>query len=239
MGAALDPFGYRFELVCTDHEGFVDVACRVKNDICHDGEDGQLVQWYRGLLDLGSAAWTEAVGGLTCIYAAKPENILEKIAARIESDFRSLPVDAGSTTIQPAPHTLVGAHTNVYADAAEQRFAVRILGQDVAVVATPIDYTWNYGDGSSLGPVVAPGGPLPQDRWGEQTATSHVYKDTGDFRVTLTTTFKGTYSVNGGPAVPIPGTGSFTAPPAAISVWRSKVNNYADNCLENPNGTAC
>ncbi|WP_246262503.1 PKD domain-containing protein [Arthrobacter mobilis] len=141
--------------------------------------------------------------------------------------------------MQPTPHTLIGAHTNVYADASEQRFNIQIPGQDVAIEATPIEYTWTYGDGSGLGPTTAPGGPLPRDRWGERTATSHIYTETGDFQVTLTTTFSGTYSVNGGPAVPIPGNGTFTAAPATISVWRSTVNNYADNCLENPEGSAC
>lgn len=239
VGRPLEPFGYRFELVCTDHEGFVDVACRVRNDICDESDDGQLVQWYRGLRGLDSAAWTEPVGSLTCIYAAEPENVLDRIAARIASDFKSLPVKAGTATIQPSPHTLIGAHTNVYADAAEQRFSIQILGQEVAITAAPVEYTWSYGDGSHLGPVAAPGGPLPRDRWGEQTATSHIYRETGDFQVTLTTTFTGTYSVNGGPSVPIPGNGSFTAAPATVSVWRSKVNNYADNCLRNPDGPAC
>ncbi|MCG2623287.1 hypothetical protein LVY72_15415 [Arthrobacter sp. I2-34] len=187
---------------------------------------------------MGFSDWT-VVGEFGCIYSSNPDDVLDRIAGRILSDFRSLPVHAGTSTIQPSPHTLVGAHTNVYAKAAEQSFNIRILDQDVAVTATPVEYTWSYGDGAGLGPTTAPGGPLPQDRWGEKTATSHAYKDTGDFQVTLTTTFSGTYSVNGGPAVPVPGTGSFTAEPANISVWRSKVNNYADNCLQNPNGTAC
>jgi len=209
------------------------------NDICDNGEDGQLVQWFRGLRGLESSAWTDPVGGLTCIYSAKPENILDRIAGRIVSDFRNQPVNAGSVRMQPSRHTLIGAHTNIYAEAAEQTFDIQILGQAVRIEATPIEYTWTYGDGSTLGPVAVPGGPLPQDRWGEQTPTSHVYKDTGDFQVSLTTTFSGTYSVNGGPPVPIPGNGSFTAAPAGISVWRSITNNYADNCLENPEGTAC
>lgn len=186
-----------------------------------------------------SSAWTEPIGNLTCIYSGDPDNVLERIAARIESDFKNQPVHAGTVRIQPAPHTLIGAHTNVYAEASDQRFDIQILGQDVTIEATPVEYTWNYGDGSSLGPTAASGGPLPRERWGEQTSTSHAYRDTGDFQVTLTTTFSGTYSVNGGPSVPIPGTGSFAADPVGISVWRSEVSNYADNCLENPEGTAC
>ncbi len=82
------------------------------------------------------------------------------------------------------------------------------------IVAKPVQYTWSYGDGTSLGPQTAAGGPLPQDRWGEKTATSHVYTQTGDFPVVLTTHFQGTYSVNGGPPLPIPGQGQFSSPAA-------------------------
>ena len=91
------------------------------------------------------------------------------------TEFQRLPVAAGSVTAQPSPHTLRGAETNFFAEAAQQQFDITILAQKVHVVAKPVQYTWNYGDGSSLGPQTAAGGPLPQDRWGEKTATSHVY----------------------------------------------------------------
>lgn len=235
-----DPNGYRYEPVCTDSDGNVDVQCRVRYDgRCEDGEDGELVQWFTGLRELGSSAWDNPIGGLTCIYSEEPMDVLDEIAGRILSEFRKLPVEAGAINLQPSPHTLIGADTNVYVEAEEQSFDIDLLGQDVSIDASPIEFTWNYGDGTSLGPVAEPGGPLPAARWGERTATSHAYAQTGDFSVSLTTTFSGTYSVNGGPAIPIPGTGTFTAAPVTISVWRSVVNNYADNCLENPNGAGC
>jgi hypothetical protein len=83
------------------------------------------------------------------------------------------------------------------------------------------------------------GGPLPQGRWGEKTRTSHAYAETGDFQVTLTTSFQGTYSVNNGPPLPIPGQGQFTAAPQTISVWRSITRNYADDCIQNPRAQGC
>jgi hypothetical protein len=103
----------------------------------------------------------------------------------------------------------------------EQQFDVTMFGQKVHVVATPVQYTWNYGDGTTFGPQPSMGGPLPQDRWGEKTRTSHAYGATGDFQVVLTTSFRGTYSVNDGPplqsrrqsacGVPSPGTTPTTA----------------------------
>lgn len=80
---------------------------------------------------------------------------------------------------------------------------------------------------------------MPRERWGEETRTSHVYTETGDYSVVLTTYFQGTYSVNGGPALPIPGSGEFSTAPQTISVWRTVSNNYADDCIENPAGIGC
>ncbi|MET3920080.1 hypothetical protein [Arthrobacter sp. UYEF20] len=157
----------------------------------------------------------------------------------IQTEFQRLPIAAGTVTAQPSPHTLRGAETNFFGDAAEQQFDVTILAQQVHVVAQPVEYTWTYGDGGALGPQAAAGGPLPQERWGEKTLTSHAYTQTGDFSVVLTTHFRGTYSVNGGPPLPIPGQGSFSSPPQLVSVWRSITKNYADDCLRNPQGQGC
>ena len=90
-----------------------------------------------------------------------------------------------------------------------------------------------------MGPTPYAGAPLPEARWGEKTATSHVYTQTGDYPVTVATHFHGTYSVNGGPPLPIPGQGTFTSAPVQLSVWRSETKNYADNCNQNPQGDGC
>jgi hypothetical protein len=114
-----------------------------------------------------------------------------------------------------------------------------MLGQSVAIVAKPVQFRWDYGDGTSLGPTTLMGSPLPEDRWGEKTRTSHVYTETGDFHVVLTTYFQGTYSVNNGPALPIPEQGQFNSPSQTISVWRSITRNYAHDCIDNPQGQGC
>ncbi|WP_427173718.1 hypothetical protein [Arthrobacter sp. 92] len=142
-------------------------------------------------------------------------------------------------SVQPSPHTLRGAETNVYANAEEQQFDVIILGQRIHIIATPAQYSFDYGDGASLGPTTSAGGPLPQERWGEKTRTSHIYGQTGDYRIVLTTHFQGTYSVNDGPPLPIPGQGQFGSPPQTISVWRTITRNYADDCIRNPQGQGC
>jgi hypothetical protein len=240
--APTDPNDYKYELQCHLGGGDFDTRCLAGQVECKNGpegkEEGIPVTWLSKPRGVPNAVWSFH-SGPTCLYDAKPEDLLPRIAAEIQKQFQSLPINAGTVVAQPSPHTLRGAETNFYADATEQQFDVTMFGQKVHVVATPAQYTWNYGDGTVFGPQPSMGGPLPQDRWGEKTRTSHAYAATGDFQVVLTTSFQGTYSVNSGPPLPIPGQGQFSAPPQTISVWRSITRNYADDCNQNPHGQGC
>jgi hypothetical protein len=234
-----DPNAYKFEYLCLDEaQNDFDIACLAGAVRCDQGMKGRPVRWFASLKVFSPPIWS-AIRPDRCVYLEQPDDVLGRIAAQIQTKFEQLPVMAGSAVTQPSPHTLKGAETNFYAEAVEQTFDVDMLGQRVAIVAKPVQFTWNYGDGTSLGPTATAGGPLSQDRWGEKTATSHVYTQTGDFSVALTTHFQGTYSVNGGPPLPIPGQGQFSAPPQTVSVWRSVTRNYADDCLQNPQGSGC
>ncbi|XAS68252.1 hypothetical protein V3C33_02695 [Micrococcaceae bacterium Sec5.7] len=229
---------FKYEMLCiVNGQNDVDPACIARAN-CNQGEDGRPVRWFDQFTFGDPNVW-QAIEPDRCLYSEKPEDVLDKIAAQIQSKFEQLPILAGSSVVQPSPHTLKGAETNFYAEASKQSFTVDMLGQSVAVVAKPVQYRWDYGDGASFGPTATSGGSLPQDRWGEKTRTSHIYPATGDFRVTLTTYFQGTYSVNGGPALPIPAQGQFSAPPQTMSVWRSITRNYADDCNVNPQGQGC
>lgn len=235
-----DPNDYKYELECHLGDGDFDLRCLRGQLKCEDapgGETGIPVAWFSRPRGIAGAGWGRV--GRSCLYDPKPEDLLPRIAASIQRQFETLPVDAGAVVAQPSPHTLRGAETNFYADAKEQRFDITMFGQKVHVVATPVEYTWNYGDGTVFGPQPSMGGPLPQDRWGEKTRTSHAYGATGDFQVVMTTIFRGTYSVNDGPPLPIPGEGQFSAAPQTISVWRSITRNYADDCNVNPSGQGC
>ncbi|WP_285241425.1 hypothetical protein [Pseudarthrobacter sp. MEB009] len=236
-----DPNEYKYELQCHLGGGDFDTPCLARQIDCTngpDGTDGIPVTWLSRPRGVPGAVWSY-YSGPTCLYDAQPEDVLLRIAADIQQQFENLPVNAGTVVAQPSPHTLRGAETNFYAETTEQAFDVTMFGQPVHVVATPVQYTWNYGDGTVFGPQPSMGGPLPQDRWGEATRTSHAYMATGDFQVVLTTSFRGTYSVNAGPALPIPGQGLFGAPPRTVSVWRSLTRNYADDCITNPQGQGC
>lgn len=239
-----NPNVYDYIFACQVDEQSLHAACPDSQRLCpprEDGTEGNLVIWRYAPKAIANPTWTEwtPIGGPTCLYDSKPEDVLPRIAARILEDFRNLPIAAGSVSAQPSPHTLVGAETNVFASASEQQFDVTILGQKVHLTATPSQYTFNYGDGATLGPSPTHGGPIPEAEWGSKTRTSHVYGNTGDFNVTVTTSFTGTYSVNNGPALPINGTGEFTSAPQTLQVWRSVTRNYADDCNVNPLGEGC
>lgn len=236
-----DPYQYDYDLQCHLGKGDFDVDCLRGALVCQNGTGtarGIPVIWLRAPAGVPSPTWTFH-SGPTCLFDPKPADLLPRIAAMIQTEFQRLPVAAGTITAQPSPHTLRGAETNVFAEAGEQSFDITILNQAVHVVARPVQYTFSYGDGAVAGPQAAAGGPLSPDRWGEKTATSHVYTQTGDFAVEVTTHFQGTYSVNGGPPLPIPGQGLFRSPPQTVSVWRSITRNYADTCLQNPLGQGC
>jgi hypothetical protein len=57
--------------------------------------------------------------------------------------------------------------------------------------------------------------------------------------VGLTTVFTGEFSVDGGPYQAIAGNAPVPSMPKALSVWRSEVKLYADDCTANPAGQGC
>lgn len=238
-----DDFNYEARLACTDGDSVIFPACAQVMPSCSagtgsdEGKPGVAIYWYRAS-KATPAVWTY-LSGPECVYGEKPRDILAEIAAQIAQEFQRTPVAPATIGSQPGPHTLRGEETNVYADAATQTFNLTMLGQQVTITATPVGYTWNYGDGTIWGPTPHHGAPLHQDRIGEQTQTSHIYTATGRLALTVTTHFDGTYSVNGGPSLPIPGQGNIPSAPLGLTVWRAETRLYADNCIQNPSGVGC
>lgn len=233
-----DPYIYKLEVACQGNDGSLLPACTEALPDCNEAANGVAMYWYRKLAVTPDASWAFAKGP-DCIYSSKPMDILEQIAAQINHEFQQTPVIPATVNSQPGPHTLRGQETNFYADAKEQTFNIVLLGQKVKITATPVSYTWDYGDGTTWGPTNISGAPLPADRIGEQTKTSHIYTTTGKHIVNVTTHFNGSYTVNAGPTLPIPDQGHITSSPLTITVWRAVTHNFADDCLTNPDGAGC
>ncbi len=243
--AAVDPNQYMADTHCrADGPDTKDPGCDALECPATETntEEGTPVIWKEAPKAITNPGWTDwiPVSGPTCLYDPQPENVLANIAARILTDFQQLPVNPGTLEAQPFPHTLKGGPTNFYATTAEQGFDVTILGQAVHLTATPANYTYTFGDGGALGPTPVAGYSIPETDWlTNQTRTSHSYTETGNYQVTLTTSFTGTYSVNNGPPLPINGTLNLTTPAKIIHVWKTERALVADTCQQNPNSWGC
>lgn len=163
----------------------------------------------------------------------------ENDIARVSVEqFRELPIVASSIVSQPENFSLRNGHAHMYAESEPQNFNITIFDQDVRVRAIPVSYLWTYGDGTSR-TLSFPGGPVAERGFDEPTSTSHVYKDTGDFGVGLTTRFRGEYSTEGGPWTPIAGVANVPSESITMSVWRTKKILVAENCNQGPSAPGC
>lgn len=226
---------------CVDEEGGALSRCRTRQECTADnGSDGvNMDVVVGGAGEAGRAprgtqlcvSNADAAGADDDGYVPLPVFTLE--------DFKRLTVAPGVSTVQPAPDTLKNMNTNVYAVAQPQVFQTALGGFPVAVRAYPVQYAWNYGDGTALGPTPLTGAPLEAGQWDVPTDTSHVYQQTGDYAVTLTTYFYGEYNVAGTGWQPVVGLNDVASAPVPISVWKATVRNVADDCNENPRSFGC
>jgi hypothetical protein len=124
--------------------------------------------------------------------------------------------------VQPADRrTLVQIPTNLFSTDRPATFRLRLLATPVLVRATPVAWAWTYGDGQAT-TFDRPGGPYPQ------LGTAHTYTQPGRHRITLTTTWSGTYTVNGSPPIPIDGTATVTSPPITITAVETRAQLVDD-----------
>lgn len=159
--------------------------------------------------------------------------------ARVTLDqFRRMPIMASTIVSQPESFSLRNGHAHMYALSESQNFNIELFDQNVRVRAIPVSYAWSYGDGATRS-FSFPGQPMAQRGFDEPTTTSHVYTDTGDFAVGLSTRFRGEYSTEGGPWTPIPGVANVPSEQITMSVWRTKKILVAENCTEGARTPGC
>ncbi|MCL1899170.1 MAG: hypothetical protein FWG11_01380 [Promicromonosporaceae bacterium] len=133
----------------------------------------------------------------------RPSGGLETAAVRA---WASLPLASPTAEVQTGAiaELLLNTYYPVYVEAAPQLQEFIGLGTRVTIRATPVEYEWDFGDGTRLrtgdpGRRWVPGQPLPDASWVGHTWTK-VGSDGGfeDVEVRLTTFWSGDYSVAGG-----------------------------------------
>lgn len=238
---------YRYERVCLqgaannlDRE-----VCQRINAACNAEENGILVMWLS--VDSSTSPPSESVtGDRSCMYPGSPapeppnggEPVDPPVVITLE-DFQSQPIIAAEVVSEPNNFGLLGGHNNVWANVEEQEFTFETLGDEVRIRAWPVEYDWNYGDGTTRSTMTA-GNSVPEEDWlMVETPTSHVYEETGDYNLVLTTRFNGDYSVNGGPWIPIAGQATVNSEPHLISIWRSDNRLVDGTCEEDPSAWGC
>ncbi len=129
------------------------------------------------------------------------------------------------------------AETNFYADAETRTLVTTLNGVEVELRATPVSFHWDYGDGSPTKTTSVAGQSQPE--FNVPTPTSHVYEDTGQYTVRLTTVYIGEYREAGGEWVLIPGTISLDSAPVTANIWRTITRNVADDCSVDSSAWGC
>lgn len=103
-------------------------------------------------------------------------------------DFAALPIAPSRLEIQPSSGWVyAGLDTIAYTDPAPQGFEVALLGITFFVGAVPVEYSWDFGDGSPPLVTSDPGRPWPDH------TISHRYSTKGAATPVLTTSWKGVY----------------------------------------------
>jgi hypothetical protein len=135
--------------------------------------------------------------------------------------FQTLPLPQLTTRQQPPGAALVGLPVIFFTDSpTTQTFTVDIRGFAVVITARATSFAWTTGDGTTL-TTTDPGAPYP-----DQTVT-HDYA-AGTYTASLTTTWGGTFTVDGGAAVDVPGTTTTDGVPTTFVV------RQAHSVLTNP-----
>ena len=241
MDTAKNRTVYGLQDPCTDQTGAGLRRCRTTQECTDDtGAAGVNMDIVIGATNDRTRA---ARGTQLCVSSTQADQANDEGYVQLPvftlQDFQQLAVAPAASHVQPAPDTLKNMHTNVYAQAEPQTFTTTLGGYPVQVRAYPVQYTWDYGDGTTLGPTPLTGAPLPDGAWDEPTDTSHVYTATGDYTVRLRTSFYGEYNIADTGWQPVAGYNQVTSPPVALSVWRATVHNVADDCHTNPTGIGC
>jgi len=172
---------------------------------------------FRRVQDVNGAwsEWTVAEDA-TCVVDVD-------IRAAIAAEFQRLPLTPSPLSVQPpSGWTLVNVDTIVFTDDDDQLLATTVLGVGVTIRATPVRYTWDFGDGSD--PLITTD---PGHAWPEYTL-AHRYQAEATHTIRLTTTWTGQFQVAGTTTwEPVDGTATTTTTSDPLTVYEARAHLVA------------
>ena len=185
---------------------------------CPPGSQVVLPLWRRQQLANGAWSMWELVEWYSCPGATTTEQ------AAINA-WASMSIEPHTIFIQPNQGWVIATvPTIVYVDRDPRTLTANIGGTSVIIRATPINYRWQWGDGSPATNTSHPGAPYP-----DHTVTHTYVHIEQDVTIRLTTTWRGSFSLDGGSTwLPAPGAASTASTP--ITVYVHNPHSHSVGC---------
>jgi hypothetical protein len=144
------------------------------------------------------------------VVLPRPEDITWE---QVRSETKNIIFPGLSVKVQPKGQTLVNMATIVYTDDSKvSTTTVTLLGFPVVVEATPISYTWDFGDKSPTLTTSTPGKPYPS------AEITHKYLKREGVGITVTTNYAARFNVADTGWQYIEGTVPITGPATLLQV---------------------
>ena len=175
---------------------------------------------------------------------------IEEMLQEIEDQFANTNIQApvlkqsynlGSGQGEDNPNVYKNQAVNFYVDAPTARWEGDLMIGHVEIESYPVQMTVQYGNGDE-GSFYTMGKPVSRARGEEsrKTATSYVYKRSGNFHAYATVSYSGRFRVNGGDwqALDVVLTKD-TVDPLLIRVWWVDVGRVGGTCDEDDTRWGC
>lgn len=171
----------------------------------------------------------------SCTPARTPTSFAVSVSDLV--NFVPAPPDVA---MEPNGWAVVGVPANFIARTAPETQAGPLLGADAEVRFTPVQYSWNYGDGP--GKTTTEGGQtwqalgLPEFT---ETPTSHRYAASGEFSAQVEAAFRAEYRYAGMEWQAVSGIVTATSHPLAVLVAQAKTVLVSRDCAADRGGPGC
>jgi hypothetical protein len=210
----------RFAPTCSENTAMDgDSLCTAALTSCP--EDGDIAYWvWEQAVPAGQqpdpGGWVRATSpAYVCKGPTDPAvSITQAVAGIVQREFSSYDLTRGRVVVAPEGRTLVGFETRFWTDATEYTFTRSILGRQVEIRATPEEYVFHFGDGTTERRSTAP-------RAGSDDVV-HAYARAAQRQAHVVITWSGTYRVEGGPELAVRGTATTTGTPTVVDVREAR-----------------